>query len=84
MQACPCFVLQAPVPSQVLVPVQLSASSPFLTATQVPPEPVQDWQVPQDAAAQHVPSTQAPLEHSPAPPHAVPLAFLATQVPPLQ
>ena len=85
VQVCPCFSLHAPVPSQVLVVVlQLSGSSALLTATQVPPAPVQDWQVPHDAEPQHMPSTHAPLVHSPAPLHAVPFVFLATQEPPLQ
>jgi hypothetical protein len=78
--------LQAPVASQPLVPMQLFASSAFLTATQVPPVPVQAWQVPHDGMPQQNPSTQALLVHSALPPapHAAPLAFLATQVPPLQ
>jgi hypothetical protein len=39
--ACPVFFLQAPAASQLLVPLQLFASSAFLMATQVPPAPVQ-------------------------------------------
>lgn len=49
---CPVFVLQAPLALQVLAPVQLSGSSAFVTATQVPPGPVQDWHVPHDGAPQ--------------------------------
>ena len=84
VQVCPCFSLQAPLASQVLPPEQLSESSPLVTATQVPPAPVQDWQLPHDAEPQHIPSTQAPLVHSPAPPQAVPFVFFVTQEPPLQ
>ena len=49
---CPAFFLQAPVASQLLVPLQLSASSAFVIATQVPPVPVQAWQVPQEGTVQ--------------------------------
>jgi hypothetical protein len=52
VHACPIFFLQAPLASQVLDPVQVSGSSALVTATQVPPGPVQDWHVPQDAAPQ--------------------------------
>jgi hypothetical protein len=47
-QPCPGFFLHTPKASQVLLPVQVSASSALVTATQVPPAPVQAWQVPQD------------------------------------
>jgi len=36
------------VASQVLLPVQVSASSVLVTATHVPPAPVPAWHVPQD------------------------------------
>jgi hypothetical protein len=52
VHVCPVFFLQAPLALQVLAPVQLSGSSAFVTATQVPPGPVQDWHVPQDATVQ--------------------------------
>ena len=84
VHACPCFLLQAPVASQICVPLQLSASSAFVIATQVPPVPEQAWHAPHDATPQQTPSTHAPLVHSVAPPHAVPLPFLGTHVPPLQ
>jgi hypothetical protein len=61
--ACPFFVLQTPAALQVFVPLQLSASSPLVTATQVPPVPVQAWQVPHDDVPQQCPSTQAPVLH---------------------
>jgi hypothetical protein len=41
VHACPFFFLHNPVASQVFAPVQLSASSAPVTATQVPPTPVQ-------------------------------------------
>jgi hypothetical protein len=75
--------LHAPVASHVLAPLQLLASSAFLMATQVPPAPVQAWQVPHDAEPQQKLSTHAPL-HSDASLHALPLAFFGTQVPALQ
>jgi hypothetical protein len=84
VQACPCFLLQTPVASQVCVPLQVSASSAFVIATQVPPVPVQAWQAPHDATLQQTPSTHAALVHSAAAPHAVPFPFLGTHVPPLQ
>jgi hypothetical protein len=63
------LLLQAPLASQV--PVQAS-SSLLITATQVPPPPVQAWQAPQDEAVQHLPSTQLPVAHSPGPLQSVP------------
>ena len=63
VHACPIFFLQAPSASQVLDPVQVSGSSAFVTATQVPPGPVHDWHVPQVATLQQWPSTQDPLLH---------------------
>jgi hypothetical protein len=47
-QPCPSFFLHVPEASQVLLPMQVSGSSAFVTATHVPPAPVQAWQVPQD------------------------------------
>jgi hypothetical protein len=49
---CAFFFLQVPLESQLLVPLQLSGSSAFVTAAQVPPGPAQDWHVPQDATLQ--------------------------------
>jgi len=63
-QAWPCLVLHAPSASQVFVPVQVSASSALVTATQVPPPPVQAWQEPQAVAVQQRPSTQLPVVQS--------------------
>jgi hypothetical protein len=83
-QVCPVFSLHVPLASQLFVPLQLSESSALVTLTQVPFAPVQDWQVPHEAEPQHIPSTQAPLVHSPAPPQAVPFVFFVTQEPPLQ
>src|SRR5688572_17192595 len=60
-QAWPCLLLQAPLASQV--PAQPS-SSWLSTATQIPPPPVQSWQLPQDEAVQHLPSTQLPVAQS--------------------
>jgi hypothetical protein len=39
--------LHAPLASQVFLPVRVSASSALVIATQVPPVPVQTWQMPQ-------------------------------------
>jgi hypothetical protein len=63
-QVWPCLVLQAPVESQVSVPMQLSGSSALVTATQVPPPPVQAWHFPQAETPQQCPSTQLPLAQS--------------------
>ena len=41
VHACPCFAWHVPVESQVLVALQVEGSSAFVTATQVPPAPVQ-------------------------------------------
>jgi len=60
--ACPFLLLQAPLASQV--PVHPS-SSLLMTATQIPPPPVQAWQGPQEEVVQHFPSTQFPVAHSP-------------------
>jgi hypothetical protein len=84
VHACPCFRLQAPVASQVCVPLQLSASSAFVIATQAPAVAVQAWQAPHDATLQQTPSTHAPLVHSVAPAQVAPLPFLGTHVPALQ
>ena len=50
--------------SQVLVPVQVSASSPLMTDTHVPPPPVQAWQVLQELTMKQRWSTQLPVEQS--------------------
>jgi hypothetical protein len=60
LQVLPGFALHAPVASQVLVLVQLSGSSADFTATQVPPAPVQTWQMPHVDCVQQCPSTQLP------------------------
>jgi hypothetical protein len=62
VHACPGFSLHAPLASQVLVPVQESASSALLTAAHAPcwPLRLQAWHAPHDAALQHTPSTQFP------------------------
>jgi hypothetical protein len=52
LQVCPRLALHAPLPSQV--PAQLSVSSAFFTATQLPPGPEQVWQLPvQSLLLQH-------------------------------
>jgi len=68
-----------PLASQLCVPLQVSGSSALMTATQVPPPPVQVRQVPQEAVPQQWPSTQLPLTHSPAALQVWPETFL--QVP---
>jgi hypothetical protein len=76
VHVCPAFSLQAPVASQLLVPLQVPGSSALVTATQVPPPPVQAWQVAHDALPQQVPSTQAALVQSVAAVQVCPFAFL--------
>lgn len=76
----PVFSLQAPVASQLLMPLQLPGSSALVTATQVPPPPVQAWQVEHDALPQQVPSTQAALVQSLAAVQVCPFAFLQAPV----
>jgi hypothetical protein len=78
-QVCPGFFLHAPKASQVLLPVQVSASSALVTATQVPPAPVQAWQVPQDWVQQWL-SVQLPDAQSPATEHVWPLLLLHAPV----
>lgn len=67
-QTCPWAFLQAPAPSQLLVPVQVSGSLAFKTLVQVPavvsgfePEALQASQVPHALDTQHTPSTQKPV-----------------------
>ena len=55
--------------------MQVLASSAFLTATQVPPEPVQSWQIPQ-VCVQQKPSVQLAEAQSPAAVQAMPGFFL--------
>jgi hypothetical protein len=64
VHACPCLALQVPAASQVLVVAQVSGSSALVTGTQVPPPPVQAWQVPQALTVQQRPSTQLPVVQS--------------------
>jgi hypothetical protein len=68
----PFFFLHAPVASQVFAPVQLSGSSALVTATQVPPAPVQAWQTPQVWLQQWL-SVQVPVAQLPGGVHAWPL-----------
>jgi hypothetical protein len=77
-QGWPCLALHVPLPSQL--PGQLSVSSALVTATQVPPPPVQAWQVPQLAAPQQWPSTQLPVAQSLAAPQVLPLRLLQVPV----
>jgi hypothetical protein len=65
VQFSPLFFLHAPAALQVFAPVQLSASSALVTATQVPPDPVQAWQIPQVWPQQRL-SVQVPVAQSPA------------------
>jgi hypothetical protein len=51
VQVCPVFFRQTPLGSQLFVPLQVSSSA-LMTATQVPPPPVQLWQVPQELLPQ--------------------------------
>jgi hypothetical protein len=78
VHACPFFFLHAPVASQVLTPVQVSASSALVTTTQVPPAPVQAWQTPQGWLQQRL-SVQVPVAQSPVTVHISP--FFALHAP---
>ena len=80
VHVCPGFSLHAPMASQVFVELQVSASSALFTATQVPPPPVQVWQVPHDALPQQCPSTHDPLVQSVAAVQVWPFAFLQAPV----
>ena len=75
VHAWPSFFLHFPVASQVLVPVQVSGSSALVTATHVPPAPVQAWQAPQDWLQQWL-SVQFPVAQSPATKQLPPSFFL--------
>ena len=59
-------------------------ADPAATAVHVPGLESQRSQAPAHAVLQQKLSTQLPLAHSPAPPHALPLTCLPTQVPPEQ
>ena len=80
---------QAPLPLQTpvfphggLAGQRLCGSAVFsATFAHVPAELLHAWQVGQLAVLQHVPSVQLPLPHSLLPPHVMPFAFLATQLP---
>lgn len=56
--------MHAPAPSQMLLPAQVSASSPFVTGVHVPVAFAQDRQFPVHALAQQVLSLQLPLAQS--------------------
>jgi hypothetical protein len=62
-QVWPSFFLHAPAASHLLAPVHESGSSVPVTATQVPPAPVHDWQGPQVWLQQRL-SVQDPTAHS--------------------
>jgi hypothetical protein len=76
--ACPIFDLHTPVPSQVLGPVQVSASSAPFTAAHAPAVPARlhAWHVPHAAAPQHTVSTQKPDAHVAPPAHVWPTLAL--------
>jgi hypothetical protein len=80
VQVCPAFSLHTPFPSQVLAPLQTPGSSALVTATQVPPPPVQAWHELQDALPQQCASTQFPLVQSDAIAQVSPLVFLQVPV----
>jgi hypothetical protein len=73
--------LHAPVASQVIGPVHVSGSSAPVTATQVPPAPVQAWHAPQIATPQQRPSTQLPMAQLGPMEHAEPFASFGWQAP---
>jgi hypothetical protein len=75
VHAWPLFSAQVPVALQVFAPVQVSASSALVTATQVPPAPVQAWQTPQVWLQQRL-SVQLPVAQSPVAVQFSPLFFL--------
>jgi hypothetical protein len=78
VHAWPLFSAQVPVALQVFAPVQVSASSALVTATQVPPAPVQAWQTPQVWLQQRL-SVQLPVAQSPVTVHVSP--FFALHAP---
>jgi hypothetical protein len=82
VHTCPVFFRQAPVVLQVVVPVQVSASSAPATVAQVPVAQV--WQVPAQVALQQCPSTHMPDVHSAPIAHVMPLALVVMQVVPEQ
>ena len=78
VHAWPLFSAQVPVALQVLAPVQVSASSALVTATQVPPAPVQAWQTTQGWLQQRL-FVQVPVAQSPVTVHISP--FFALHAP---
>jgi len=87
VQAWPVAFLQAPAPSQALVPVQgvvaLVSCCPTGMLAHVPwkPDTAQDWQTPVQEILQQKVSAQKPVAHSVDPEQAWPLAFLQTPLP---
>jgi hypothetical protein len=63
LQLCPFFLPQVPEALQVMVPVQVSASSAVFTAVQVPAIAEQVWQLPAHDTLQQIPSAQLPDWH---------------------
>jgi hypothetical protein len=74
---------QKPVLPQTPFAAQFGGSAaPLGTFAHVPaPFTLHDWQAAQLAVLQQTPSVQLPAAHSFAVPHALPFAFLATQLP---
>jgi hypothetical protein len=71
-QICPGFLRHEPVALQVVVPEQVSASSAFTTAVQLPGLALHDLHAPLQDTPQQTPSKQNPEEHSAPREHAVP------------
>jgi hypothetical protein len=80
-QIWPGLLRQLPPASQVLPVVQVSGSSMFVTDRQVPPAPVQAWQVPHAETPQQWPSMHAPDMHEVPVEQALPFPIFATHAP---
>jgi hypothetical protein len=80
------LVQQALEPLHVEVPHSLSGSVLLAYGVHVPtlPDTAHDWHVPPHALLQQTPSTHCPDAHSAPAAQDRPLAFFATQAPPLQ
>ena len=80
--ACPFAFLQLPAPSHAFGATHVPSVSPTATlVVHVPLAFAHDLHAVVHPSTQHVPSTQNPDAHSPAPPHACPFCFLHPPAP---